>query len=415
MSLFSPTIEFTPEGPQVPETAAVLEAVQNMFNEAFGGTLNLDASTPQGQLITSITAMIVDKNQQLLFLANQFNPDVASGVWQDALARIYFINRRPALPTVVHCLCTGLVGTVIPGLNGANAPAQVKDSNGMVFTCQTGGVIPQGGNVLLPFQAVTSGPVVVAPNTVTSIVAAIPGWDTVNNPQAGSTGQFVESRAELEYRRRNSVASNGQGSTGAIYAAVFEVDGVIDCIVRENVTSASIYIGAVELVPHSVYVSVVGGADADIARAIADKKSAGCDMNGNTDLTLVDPLSGAQQRIRWERPASFVFGVQVTIAATSGTPSDIVARIRAAVVANFEGTATLATEGSTRVQMGSTVYASRFYCSVVSTGVQELVSIKLAAPVTTPDAGGAVWLDAVTVEINQFPTLDPENVLVVVQ
>ncbi len=402
------SVDFTEKGPIVPDTATVRDAIESEWQAAFGNTLNPDPATPQGQLITSETAIVQDKNSQLLFLANMFNPDVSSGIWQDALGRIYFIDRKPALPTVVQCVCTGLPGTVISGLDGAGDPVVVEDINGYRYRCQTGGVIPRAGSVTLPFENLETGPLECPALAVTRIVTVIPGWDTVLNPQPGATGQDVETRLAFELRRRESVALNGNGSVGAIYANVFDVEGVIDCIVAENTADIPKLIGNVSLSPHSVYVSVVGGADLDIARAIASRKSAGCDMNGNTSYELKDEITGARQTITWERPETIRFGVQVIIVVKDTTPDDIEDRIKDAVVSNFDvGDTCTSTD---RVRMGDTVYASRFYSGIIAAGVSDLVSVRLAAPYSGQQE--TVWVESVGLEINQFPTLSRDDVLV---
>lgn len=114
---------------------------------------NPDPATPQGQLITSETAIVQDKNSQLLFLANMFNPETAEGIYQDALAKIYFLTRQPARSTVVPCTCTGLPGTVIPGI-GSDAPALAKDADGNILVCQTGGRSPNPAvlSLILPVR-----------------------------------------------------------------------------------------------------------------------------------------------------------------------------------------------------------------------------------------------------------------------
>lgn len=146
-----------------------------------------------------------------------------------------------------------------------------------------------------------------------TIVSVIAGWDTITNPEAGVVGRDVEGRAAFETRRRQSVALNGLGPVAAIYSRVMAVDGVIDALVEQNVTDEPISIGTVALKPHSVYVSVVGGEDADVAQAIARSKSAGSDMNGNTSYTVIDAVTGAQQLITFERPDSLRIGVRVTL------------------------------------------------------------------------------------------------------
>lgn len=397
------SVELTPRGPIMPDTSAVQAAVLELWQAAFGNDLNPDPATPQGQLITSQTALIQDKNNQLAFLANQFNPDTASDVWQDALGRIYFLDRQPARPTVVRCVCVGLEGTAIP----AGALAEAED--GRRYQCRDGGVIGADGTVDLAFEAVTPGPIVCPAHTITRILTVVPGWDTVDNPDPGVIGQDVESRAAFEARRRASVARNGTGSVRAIYAAVAAVDGVLDCLVRENVGDTPKLIGSVALAPHSVYVSVTGGDDADIAKAIAERKSAGAAMTGNTSRVVVDEITGAEQIITWERPATVRFGVRTTIRVNSSTSSDIEQRIRAAVLASFEGAETCAGQG--RVTLGDTVYASRFYAGIIAAGVTDLLGVRIAAPYT--DEATADWAESVSLEINESPALAAEDILIV--
>lgn len=47
------SIDFTENGPVVPDTATVRDAVEQDWQAAFDNRLNPDPATPQGQLITS--------------------------------------------------------------------------------------------------------------------------------------------------------------------------------------------------------------------------------------------------------------------------------------------------------------------------------------------------------------------------
>ena len=97
-------LNFDPRtGLVAPDTAAIRDAVAadwiNAFNTGDGSPqLDTEAATPAGQCIDSETAYLAQANADLLFLANMFNPLVSEGVWQDALAKIYFIQRKTALP-----------------------------------------------------------------------------------------------------------------------------------------------------------------------------------------------------------------------------------------------------------------------------------------------------------------------------
>lgn len=405
------SIDFTENGPVVPDTATVRDAVETDWQAAFDNRMNPDPATPQGQLITSETAIVQDKNSQLLFLANMFNPETAEGIYQDALAKIYFLTRQPARSTVVPCTCTGLPGTVIPGI-GSEAPALAKDADGNILVCQSGGTIPQSGSIVLDFACQVPGPIEIRQGTVTTIVRTIPGWDTITNAD-GIIGQNVESRAAFEARRYASVAKNARSVAAAVYANVGDLDGVLDVCVRENKTSAPLEVQGVTLNPHSIYVAVIGSAaDSDIAEAIYARCSAGCDYNGNTSVTVTDPVTGAVETVLFERPESLPVGIHVTIRKNASMPSNVEELIKAAVVAEFYGETADACENTgQRVHIGDTVYASRFYSAVLGTGVTDLVSIEIAAPV---GEGSPTWGDYITINIDEAPTLISDNVTVTI-
>src|SRR5580693_2259582 len=94
-----PPITFGPTGFQAPADSDILAGVQADIDAAFGGGLNPGLSTPQGQLASSQAAIISEANATFLYQANQVDPSYASGRMQDAIGRIYFLQRNPALPT----------------------------------------------------------------------------------------------------------------------------------------------------------------------------------------------------------------------------------------------------------------------------------------------------------------------------
>lgn len=374
-----PPIVFTPEGLEVPTESAILAAVLNDIDAAFGGGMNLALETPQGQLASSEAAVIADFNALFAQFVNQVDPDTASGFMQDAIARIYFLTRSPGAPTSVACLCVGSFGTIIP------AGAQAADTSGNVYACVDGGEIPVTGNITLQFANVNNGPIPCPANTLTKIFRAIPGWDTINNPTEGVLGRDIETRAEFEARRIASVALNARGSLQAIFANVFAVPDVIDVYVTENVTNSTVPVGetAYDLVAHSLLVSVVGGDDDSIANAIWRKKDVGCDMNGNVTITVVDSEGYSppfpEYDITFLRPDALPIKFAVEIADSPSLPSDIVALTKAAIIAAFTGA-----DGGTRVRIGSLLLASKFYPGIIRIGPEvSLISVLLGSATPT--------------------------------
>lgn len=356
-----PPIQFTPTGLVVPTESAILAGVSADNNAAFGGNMNPDLRTPQGQLASSTTAIVADANGAFAELVDQVDPDNATGFMQDAIGRIYFLNRNPGTPTAVQLLCVGAFNTQIP------VGAQAQDTSGNLYSCTQPGTIPVGGSITLSFACTKLGPTPCPENTVNTIYQAIPGWDTVNNPTPGVVGSNVESPAEFEFRRQNSVALNAHGSLPSIYAAVFDVSNVIDVYATENVTDSPIIVGSTNytLLPHSLYVAAVGGIAQDIANAIWTKKDLGCNMNGNTSETVVDESGYSfpfpSYTITFERPNSTPYNFIVNIVNSSALPSSIVADVTAAITAQFTGT-----NGSQRVRIGSLLLAASFYGPVAT-------------------------------------------------
>ena len=392
-----PAIKFTPAGLVVPDESAILAGVQADQNAAFGGNLNPALSTPQGQLASSTAAIIAAHNALFARFVQQVDPATASGAMQDAIGRIYFLDRLPATPTTVQVLCNGLAGVVIP------AGALVVDSSGNRYACTGAGVIGADGNVPLTFAAVNTGPITCAPGAINAIYQAIPGWDTATNTAAGVTGSDVESRADFEYRRKQSVALNAVGSLPSIYASVFAVPGVSDVYVAENTTSTAVTIGPVTLVPHSIYVAATGGLAADIAGAIWRKKSVGAGYNGNTTVTVIDDsgysIPRPSYKVKFQIPDPLPVKFAVVLAASAGLPADIVALVKGAIVSAFAGG-----DGGTRARIGSTIYASRFYAPIAAVAPVSIVSLLLGD--TTPT------LNALSVGIDRVPTVSVSDIVV---
>lgn len=401
------TLIFDPAtGLQAPDTSAIREAVAKDWVTAFADPdlppLDTEPTTPAGQLVDSETAIIEDKNAQILFLANQFNPAVSNGIWQDGIGFIYFLTRQLETPTVVTCQVTGLKGTPIP------AGAIIETTDGLRLIANDSITIPASGVANLVFSNTEYGPVAIGEHTATKIVTVIPGWDTVDNPTVGVPGTLRESRSAFERRRYASVAANAHGTVPALYGTIGNIPGVVDLVILENITNDPITDWGVTVNGHSVFISVYGGDDTAIAEAIYRKKDAGCGTDGNTTIIFIDTSiqnyrGGITNTYRIERPTPLDFSVQVTARKTLTTPATIVTDIQNAVLANFNGEA-----GLDRVRMAAICYASRFFCSLAAVGVQDLVSVKISVD------GGTTWVDEVTVNADQIPVLSADNISVVI-
>lgn len=357
--------------------------------------------TPQMQLVESETAILVDRDAQMLAMYNMINPATAAGASQDAIGVIYSITRLAPLSSVVTLLCRGLQGTYIPGKNDPGGGALARSERGDIFTCSTGGTIPAEGFILLGFESLVKAEIPVNTGTVNIIHKQLPGWDSCNNPEAGTVGRSVEGRADFERRRQLSVAKNSRSMEGSVFAGVFEVEGVTSCIVRQNRKSVPAYIGSVELIENSAFICVAGGNDEDVALAIQTAVSGGCNYNGEDDpngvtVPIVDEISGAPDPVTFLRPVSVP--ARISVNADGSGIANPVQTIRDIVYNNFYGLDDL----NPRVGIGETTYSARFYMALAKNGIN-VISVRLAGP-------SGDYSDVLQTEINQIATLAPEDI-----
>lgn len=395
-----PPIEFSDDGIVLPSELSILDAVQHDIDIAFGGGLSFNLETPQGQLASSLSAVIADKNNEIAYLINQMDPRYSSGRFQDGFARLYFLERKPATSTAVTATLTGIPFVVIP------VGALAQDTSGNQYALVGAVTIGSGGTVEGIFQNVLPGPIPCAPNTLIRIYQSFPGWDAINNDAEGVLGRDVESPTDFEFRRKNSVSINGHGSLPAIYSSVYAVPNVLDVYATENATGAVVSMGSngYSLKANSLYIAVVGGTDEDVAKAIWLKKNLGCNMNGNTFATVFD-TSGyqtpfPQYTVQFQRPSVVPIYFHVEIVNSVNLPSDIGVQVQSAILGRFIGA-----DGFSRERIGGTVYASRYY------GAVSLIMDNLGLLTITVglDAVGAV-LDTLPIGIDEVPTLNTSNI-----
>lgn len=359
-----PASTFGPAGFTAPLESAVFVGVMQDLNDAFGGKLNVatNVPTPQNQLATSLTAIIGEANDSFVFYTQQVDPNFASGRMQDALGRIYFMERDPSQPTAVQGVCVGLAGTVIP------VGAQGKALDGNIYVCTQAGTIPTGGSITLPFACITNGPIACPENTLNKIYLAIPGWDSITNPSAGIIGRNTETRAAFEGRRRQSVAKNAKGSIASILGNVLNVTNVLDAYGYENNTGAPVTYRGFTLVKNSIYICAAGGLPADIAQAIWEKKGPGCDYNGSTTVTIYDTQAGLSMpypaySVSYQIPTSLPILYAVSILNNPQVPANAVTLIQQAILAAFAGE-----DGGLRARIGSDIFATRYIGPVAALG-----------------------------------------------
>lgn len=393
-------------GFSVQEPQEVREEIAQSWINAFKSDdtpdINTAPETPQGQIIDAETLAITQKDAELAFLANMFNPKTARGIWQDALAEIYFIKRKKAVNSRCYCVLTGLNGTVIE--KGSKIQSSADSTYWDLLETVT---INGNSSVTALFECESEGAVIASPNTLNKIITTVAGWDTVNNSQSATVGSLEESQQAFEKRRYDSVALNSVGTTASVFSRVNQIDDVVGCYVVDNKTNVNKIIDDYLLKPHSIYVAVIGGSNQDIAEAIYRSLSAGCDYNGNTQITVVDPHTHAKEKVTFMRPTLQNVYIKVNVF-DKDLPDDYDTLIKNAVITNFYGQdeqIEIAGEAVTRAIMGDDIYASRFLPSILNKNISSLLSVQISLD-------NQSFSDYVHIKIDKEPYIDESNITV---
>lgn len=322
----------TETGVIVPDTSTILDTVRAEYRAALGGDLDVSPETPQGVLITAETEARDSVARNNAALANQINPNIAGGVFLDAIWALTGGARFVATPSIIRgAVLTGVPGAIIP--EGSVAAVAGEDTR---FALTSPVILDAAGQGVGNFQSLLYGKFPAGIGTLTQIVTPVLGWETVSNPYAAEEGEAEESDGAARRRRRLTLALQGVALGEAITSGLNNLPGVQSALFRENPTNAPVTIEGVTLVAHSVYACVDGGLDTDIALMLLRKKSLGAAWNGDTTVNVTDPVSGQTYAVKFQRPDEVQIYMRVTV--KSGSPyADVPGTVRAAILSYAAG------------------------------------------------------------------------------
>jgi len=382
-----PTI--TDKGIIAPTTEEVLQGMWSVLVAAFGTDINQALSTPQGQLATSITATLRDRDDQMIQLMNQVDPQYATGIWQDAIAQLYFLTRQSVTRSTAQVIFYGSVGSVIP------QGFQIQDQAGNIWTLKTQATIQVNGEVVATVECQVLGAISASPNTITIIVQALAGVDRVTNPSAAIAGKQEESRDDFEIRRADSVSANAKNTDSAVRGSVANLPSVVDVWVKSNHDIAPTTMGVTNYpVPqHSILVSVVGGVDYDIAWQILVKAGSGCGFAGNTTITVTDEdalaVDPPQYDIKFLRPNTTTVKFKITFDDASKLSFQDEQSVKQSILTALQS-------GRTCARIAQNLRAVQYVSAVTSVTDLELISIEVSTD-------GVTWVDRLQFGVDQFP------------
>lgn len=291
----------------------IVTELETGFKTIYGSTINLDANSPDAQMINLFAQAKIDILDLISQVYNSFSPSSAVGTVLDQRCALNGVIRKGATKTVIEVVVT--TDRVLNLVSGEFIVADAQGNQFAIVDNQTTGI---GANTYL-FEAVVPGNVSAVNNTVTKIVTITLGVLSVNNPNDVITqGTDQESDAALRFRRTQSVALPSSGYLDGLTAAILNISNVTGTKIYENTTGVTDVYG---IPGHSIWAVVDGGDSDEIANVINLKRNAGCGMKGSVIVPLPTP-SGFTIPIKFDRPDYIDLYINLTI--TSLQPTHLI-------------------------------------------------------------------------------------------
>lgn len=301
-------------GLKLSDTSTILQQVQNVFLTAFPN-LNVEPSTPQGQIITAITELFTKAQTDIVEFANVIL-NGGTGIWLDAYCKTNFgIIRKTASKGSVTALISGAIGTVIPA-------GFIAKSGDYEFETISEYIIATSGNVYAELFAKDDGDFSINADTLTTIITPVSGVERITNPYESVSGSDTETDNKLRLRASNSLTYRATSIFDGMLAQILQLSGVSKIAGYENNTKNIVTYKNIILEPNSIAVVVKGGDLQAIGKVILENKTVGADVMGDIDINVYEEISKQTSTMRIYRPTQVALKAELQVAINNLTTQD---------------------------------------------------------------------------------------------
>ena len=275
------------------DNTEILADYNALFSELFPN-LNLEAHTPQGQLIAVLAELDNVTIKKVSELVNMFFNGGSGKVLDLQMWNLFRAERKKEVLGYVTIKATGQAGTLI------HKDFIVSDGE-LQFKTDKEHEIGENGEVeFLAVQTELSEKVAL-PNAITTQITPILGVETIINENSSVAG--IPSETDSAFYNRcisyNSLYKNS--SFRSIMANVAQIQGVTKLNGFENPTGEAVTYKGVEFADHSIGVVCIGGDDSEIAEMILKCKAVGCFTQGDISVDFTDDKFQNVTTIRFYR------------------------------------------------------------------------------------------------------------------
>lgn len=333
---------------QVTDTGIVIDTLTEVhqrltegFKRIYGADINLDADSPDGQMIGLFSQEIDNINQALAMIVQALDPYKATGAWLEQRAMYAGIVRRGAQYSYLDdVIITGKPGVIIP------KNTLFSEGNLSKWISLTECVLDVNGAARVNMRSQALGAFAVQVGKALTMETVRVGVEKVVTTQPAKEGVFEETDGNLLMRFMRSHAINNHDDRQGLEGALLDLPDVRQAKVYENFTNQT---DEKNIPAHTLNVVVIGGDDADIGRTILKKKMGGCGVFGAISHT--QDYAGVSRTVKFDRAAIVNIKVKIVLERIGGFQDIDIEGIKNALA-------------STQFNIGESVYAMRLICKI---------------------------------------------------
>ncbi|WP_458047828.1 baseplate J/gp47 family protein [Providencia stuartii] len=372
---------------QITETGIVIDKLTDVhqrltegFKRIYGDDINLDADSPDGQMIGLFSQEIDNINQAIALIAQMLDPYKAIGSWLEQRAMYAGIVRRGADYSYLNeVVITGKQGVTV------HKGSLLSDDNRTKWVTLADVTLGSNGSARVDLRSQELGAFSLPANHPLTMDTVTIGIDSITTTKAAKEGAFEETDGNLLLRFMRSHAINNHDDYQGLEGALLDLPDVKQAKVYENYTNQTDEKG---IPPHTLNAVVIGGHDNDIGRTILSKKVGGCGVFGRISNTQT--YAGAPRTVYFDRAALVNVKVKLLLERVGGFHDIDTDAIKAALAA-------------TEFDIGESVYAMRLTCQVNAVQGFYIKSITVNGR------------DAVSIGVRQCAQIRPEDVEVLIE
>lgn len=388
-------------GPTIDASGITIQSFEEIFAELvagyqgiYGVDINLAQESPDGQRVAIEAKSRADMQAFGLWIANNFDPDFARGIFQAKIAKLSGIFPRPATRSFWDLsVVTTRIITLPTGY-------QISDDLGQLWELPAPVNLPIG-TTPITFQATDFGAVTGLAGAVFTPVTVVLGVTGFTAAVDAEPGVDEETDEEFVQKRNLSLENPAFSTTNSLAARLLNTAGVSDSRVYDNDTD--VFDPVNNLDAHSIWAVVEGGTIDDIMQVLLFQKTGGTGIKGAIEAVIPETLTRpdgstfvVNQIRRFDRPVMVPVYVNVTATRKNPLVPVDVALLRQKIA-------------SYKFYIGTSLDASALYCPAYTAGDDFILTLMEISDDNlvftdgslTPDPGSKFEIDVANITVTE--------------